>query len=445
MIRKAAVSPRWLLAAALGATLATAHASPELLAQATSLLNEGKAAQAYELLAAREAELAGDLDYDYLLGVAALDAARPDMATLAFERVLAVNPRHAGARLDLGRAWFAMGDLDRAETELRAVQGVNPPAEARKAVEQYLAAIERKRSEARTQWNGYLEAAIGYDTNVNNSTDQSTIFAPIFGVDLQLSATNVESDDGYLSLAGGGAVTHTLRDGLKLYAGADLMQRSHFDENDFDTGSLSGRAGLEFGEGEDVVRVGVNAGRYYQDGDVNRDAVGVSADWRHTIDAANLLALSAQFQEIRYDDAALVTNNVDQGVIGASWLHVLGGSDGKTVLFANLYAGEENDTDGRADGDKDLLGGRLGVQHAYRDDLTGFASLGLQDGDYDRRNAIFLTTREDEMTDLRLGFNWTFAPQWSLRGQLAYINNESNIQIYEYDRTEVSLAVRRDF
>ena len=445
-MKKNAVSPRWLLAAALGAAIGGAHASPELLAQARGLLNAGQADQAYELLAAQEGALAGELEYDYLLGVAALDAGRADMATLAFERVLAVDPRHAGARLDLGRAWFEMGDLERAETELREVQGMNPPAQAAKAVERYLAAIERRRTAQRTQWSGYLEAGLGYDSNVNNSTDQSTIFAPLFGVNLQLSATNVESDDGFVTVAGGGQVTHTLSDGVSLFAGADAMQRVNFDESDFDSGSISGRAGLRFGDGTaDVVSIGLNAGRYYQDDQVNRDAAGLSADWRHTFDESNLLALSAQYTEMRYDDPALVTNDFDQGVIGASWLHLLGGSDGKTVLFANLYGGDENAVNDRADGDKEMVGGRVGLQHTLREDLTLFGSLGVQNGDYDRRNLIFLTTREDEMTDLRVGFNWAFESDWSLRGQLAHIQNDSNISIYEYDRTELSLFVRRDF
>jgi hypothetical protein len=45
--------------------------------------------------------------FDYLLGIAALDSGKPDRATIAFERVLAVNPNFAGARLDLAIYVFA--------------------------------------------------------------------------------------------------------------------------------------------------------------------------------------------------------------------------------------------------------------------------------------------------------------------------------------------------
>ncbi|GAB6042977.1 surface lipoprotein assembly modifier [Endothiovibrio diazotrophicus] len=450
MIKRTAAPRRWLTALVLASAVGTSHASPELLSQARELMAAGQADAAYQLLVAEEATRAGELEFDYLLGIAALDAGHPEMATLSLERVLAVNPRHAGARLDLGRAWFAMGDLDRAETELRAVQGLNPPAAASRAVTRYLAAIEQRRAEEialRTgpQWSGYLAAGFGYDSNVNNSTDQSTIFAPLFGVNLQLSATNVESDDGFFTLAGGGQVTYPLREGLKFYAGADAERRNLFSEHTFDTGSVSGRVGLELSEGNEVFRLGLDGGRYYQDDRLNRDLAGISAEWRHSVDADNLLAFSAQYAAVRYDDAVLATNDIDQSVIGASWLHALGGSDGKTILFANLYGGREDDTNSRADGNKDLLGGRIGIQHSYSDDLSAFASLGLQEGDYDRRNLIFLTTREDQMADLRAGFDWGFKPDWSLLGQIAYTRNDSNIQIYEYDRAELSLTVRRDF
>src|SRR3954468_9324165 len=60
--------------------------------QARALLQDSKPSEAYALLEPQEFDLAGDVDFDTLLGIAALDSGKPDKATLAFERVLAVNP-----------------------------------------------------------------------------------------------------------------------------------------------------------------------------------------------------------------------------------------------------------------------------------------------------------------------------------------------------------------
>lgn len=116
------------------------------LGKADALLKAGKAKEGYTLLAPHEHEMAGNVDYDYLLGIAALDSGNPEKASLALERVLAANPDYAGARLDLARAHFALGDLARAKTEFEAVQAQNPPPAAKTVIEQYLTKIDKKTS-----------------------------------------------------------------------------------------------------------------------------------------------------------------------------------------------------------------------------------------------------------------------------------------------------------
>ncbi|MCP4683313.1 MAG: tetratricopeptide repeat protein, partial [Desulfobacterales bacterium] len=106
----------------------------EIIKKAEALIFKGNAEEAYELLAPLESELAGSVDFDYLFGVAALDSGNPAKATLAFERVLLRKPNFAGARLDMGRAYFAMGNYIMAQKEFQKVLGLNPPPFARKIV-----------------------------------------------------------------------------------------------------------------------------------------------------------------------------------------------------------------------------------------------------------------------------------------------------------------------
>src|SRR3954447_12224922 len=87
-----------------GPTLAAVPALAELLAQAREFSASARFRQAYELLAGAEDPYIGEIELDYALGRAALDAGYPDRATLAFSRVLALDPSHAGAMIDTGRA-----------------------------------------------------------------------------------------------------------------------------------------------------------------------------------------------------------------------------------------------------------------------------------------------------------------------------------------------------
>src|SRR5215467_11159360 len=104
---------RRLAGAGLLALIVAMHAAAAadgldaLLDQARQLAGAGRVEEAYALLAAAEDEHIGEPRFDYALGRAALDAGQPARATLAFSRVLAVDPGHAGAIIDSGRAYLA--------------------------------------------------------------------------------------------------------------------------------------------------------------------------------------------------------------------------------------------------------------------------------------------------------------------------------------------------
>ena len=81
-----------------------ALADPQALERARGLLASGNPKQAYAELAPLQDKLLGQPEFDYLLGVSALDSGRVEEAVIAFERVLALFPNHAGAQMDLARA-----------------------------------------------------------------------------------------------------------------------------------------------------------------------------------------------------------------------------------------------------------------------------------------------------------------------------------------------------
>jgi tetratricopeptide (TPR) repeat protein len=134
--------------------------------RARALLAAGNAKQAYAELAPLAREMAGNAEFDYLLGVAALDSGRIDEAIVAFERVLALIPQHAGAQMDLARAYYALGSYDLAEAAFIRLREANPPRPTLAAINRYLEAVKERRHEATPGFKGYGELAIGYDSNL---------------------------------------------------------------------------------------------------------------------------------------------------------------------------------------------------------------------------------------------------------------------------------------
>ena len=81
-----------------------AVAQDAVLDSARRSLASGNAKQAYTELSAVQDKMTGMPEFDYLLGVAALDSGKIEDAIIAFERVLALVPNHAGAQMVLARA-----------------------------------------------------------------------------------------------------------------------------------------------------------------------------------------------------------------------------------------------------------------------------------------------------------------------------------------------------
>lgn len=432
----------------------TGGAYDKLLRDADALIKSGRPADAYTLLEPLEFEHAGEEHFDYLIGIAALDSGKPDKATLAFERVLTVNPDSAAARLDMARAYYQLGDLPRARTEFASALKQNPSESARANIEKYLDEIAMRDAGKNTRITGYVAGTVGRDNNVNNSTSQSQIFvdAPVPG-SVTLDPTNVKTSDNYYGVAAGGEVTYRLNSRWGLYAGSDLRQRGNNTQKSFDSLSLDARVGVMFGGKANSWRFGVLGGQYNLGNAHNSDTTGLNAEWSHVFSPSNQLKIFGQSAQYRFVDAVMQVNDYDQQVVGGGWFHVL--AEGKSTLFGSLYSGTEKDVStiitqatpngGRADGAKRFSGLRVSGQAAFGDKTILFFNAGEQNGDYSNVNPYFLRQRSDRLYDLVVGANWRWSKLWTLRPQLSYAKNISNIIIYSYDRVDASLTIRHDF
>lgn len=422
--------------------------------QARELMKAGMPGEAYSLLEKQEFDRAGDADFDYLLGIAALDSGRPDKATLAFERVLATNPNSAGARLDMARAYFSLGDYAAAGKELHAVSELNPPLAAKTVIEKYLAAIEEKQNAKRTLITGYIEGTAGHDDNITSvvkdftSAVLSTYNLPGF----QPTGSAVKRASDILAAAGGVQINHQIDDELAVYAGADQRFRQVVSAGNYDSQQLDARIGLSHTRGADVYRGGFSYQDYRQRTDTagisaDRNSFGLNAEWRRTLGANDQVGLFGAYTEQRFHDVP--TNDIDSYVLGGSWLHVFAGS-AKPILYGSLFTGQDDAKKKMANGadvSKRSTGARLYGQVSLHENADLFAGIGYLERDDRSAYARATTVRygTDNITDISLGLNWRPAKDWTIRPQAIYSENRSNVSLSEYTRTEATVTVRYDF
>jgi hypothetical protein len=171
------------------------------------------------------------------------------------------------------------------------------------------------------------------------------------------------------------------------------------------------------------------------------------------LDERNQIGAFAQFNWQRYgnqkDSRGVSVGDIDQSLAGATWLHAFGGV-GNPILFSSLMVGREDALNQRVnltDVSKDYWGVRLYGQYTLNSGLDAFAGFGYQWRNDKSMNARATTVAygKDELLDISLGLNWRPYKDWTVRPQIIYSQNSSNIALYEYDRTETSVTVRREF
>jgi hypothetical protein len=211
----------------------------------------------------------------------------------------------------------------------------------------------------------------------------------------------------------------------------------------FDSASVDARAGVFLNKGDDNFKLGFTLGKYTLAETAYRNANGLTGDWRHNFNQNNQLNVFAQYNRNRFAQSDMQINDFIQTVYGTGFLHIL--PDGKTALFGSMNVSSEHATYDRADGDKTGFGLRAGGQTAIYEKIDAYANVGYQTGRYNKENSAFLDTRNDKLVDVTLGGNWHFEKLWTMRPQISYSRNNSNIQIYAFDRIDASITVRRDF
>ncbi len=431
-----------LLGAALfAATLQPAAAATDpLVTQALVLEQQGRAGEAFALLAPHQAERAGDPDYDYALGLAAADSGHPGVAIAAFQRVLAVQPDQSRARAEIARVYATTGDIDSARAAFDTVQNdptVPDPVRARigKLVRDY----DRQIAGGGTSLTGFGEAEIGYDGNVNSATGLTSITLPVFAFlgPATLSGTATRQGEGFYQLQGGVSLATGLSRQTRGYVSLLGNWRDNFKSSLFDQAALTGTAGISHALASGpVLSLSGQVQRFWLGHTGYRTSYG--AIGRVSLPKSGGAALSFQGQYFRYKhdndtsrDADRLTASADYS--GKRWFAGLGGGRERTLANTARHLGYW------------FAAAQAGTESPISQRTALLAGASAEHREYAASDPLFLTGRRDTQLDASLGLRFIVVRAISLRPRITYTRNFSNIDLYDYSRVTASLALRAEF
>jgi len=436
-----------ILGAFLAAATLLAQAADEVLAKAKSLLDANNPQAAYNLLVPLQSERAGDPDYDYLLGVSALDLGKNTEAVFALERVLSMRPDSAPARAQIARAYFALKETDTARREFENVKKQEVPKEVRQTIDRYLDAIDRIAETEKFKARFFVEFAFGWDSNINSATRIDSVAVPAFNnLIFSLAPGSTEEHDLFFSAGAGTNISNPLGHNWSLIGGLSAYKRNNFQHDDFDTGYLDSYLGVAKKYERDTWTLVGQGNMFFVDNSAYnseyRNALGGTLQWAHDFNARNQISAYVQYAYLSYPEQS--PRDANRYIAGIGYAHAFKGAD--PILYVGAYSGAELTTDSSFSylGHRPI-GLRFGGQKLISNDWLAFFSVAAEWRKYCGIDPTFLLTREDKQYSAAVGLQLSLANDWKFSPQLTYLNNASNISINEYDRAQVFVTLRRDF
>ncbi|HWA39256.1 MAG TPA: TonB-dependent receptor [Burkholderiales bacterium] len=435
---------RGVLGVALAWACACAFAQDATLNRARQLVDAKQFKEAFALLEPLEQTRAGEPDYDYLLGIAAIDSGQLTRGVFALERVLAVNPAHPQARAEIARAYFLMGENRLARSEFQSVKNARPPAEVDSAVDRFLSALDARDRSRHTGVTGYVELGLGHDTNVNAATGSASFAIPVFGgAVFALAPGTNQQDDEYWTLGAGLSGRLGVTDSIGIVGSASFEQKRNFDYEQFDTGSLSVSGGLSYRQGASEWIAALQAQRFDVENNRFRDAQGGVVQYFNNFTPNDRLSAYMQVTNLRYPGQT--PRDANRYVFGGAWTHVYAGRTGSPVTYAGAYLGKEDAVGNFPHFAHDVYGVRGGGQIGLSDQWTLTAGANYEERRYQGPDPLFLTARNDKELQLRLAAIYQLDKNWSVTPALSFTNVKSNIIVNDYDRAMLSITGRYDF
>lgn len=406
-------------------------------------LAEGRAGDAWDLLSPLETRLRGDPEFDYLLALAALESGRPAAALAPLRRVLELEPRFDGARLELARALAASGDAAGARREYEAIAQRSPSGTSRNAAQRALMLLpggaSRGASGGPGRHAGALIAGAGYDSNANASTSDS-----LFGFALDPRA--VQQDSPFIEVGGSlrSEFSPTPRWGLVTLLRAG--HRANPDAGFVDQTALEASVGLNGRLGGWATGLAASVATGWLDGEAFFRSGYLEASVSHPLGPRWELVGVGRVAQFDYLPDRFELLDVRRYVWGGA-LQRRTTAAGVPSFGIAVLGGRDDVRRAGSPFSNDRYGARLFAAHALESGRAVFGELAWLTSDFFGARGFLGLDRLDRQAVAAVGLE---ARDWPVRGwrvvpQLRYTDNRSNVTLFQFDRFEASVFVRREF
>ncbi|MBQ4799503.1 DUF560 domain-containing protein [Pseudoalteromonas sp. MMG006] len=382
----------------------------------------------------------GEPDFDYLLGISALNSGVSAPAVFAFERVVEDKPQWYEARLYLIKSYITANNLPAANSQALALIHNKTASDRVKTAAQNLLEISQNKQRVNARsFNQSIEFAYGKDGNVNAGTSEDTILIPNLG-EFLLSPDSKSTDDSYVKLNYRGHYLHPIdqQSALSVGISTDWYKFSELSQYDRINTRLSARYQQQLNNTRWYVQAGVIP--LLLDGELYRTETSVVGGANYQLDkqlslfsAVTLGHINNSFDEKL--DNSFYSLNIGASYMSSSWLHSVSANHKSEI--ASIDTGDFNA--------RNINGVYYQVTALLGQQWQLSAQTGYQWIEYQDEHPLFMQDRDDSLLILSSSLRYLVTKQLAVQLALNYQDKTSNISLFEYDRFDTNLSASYSF
>ncbi len=409
-----------------------------ILDVATNLLQEGKANDAYAILLVKHNPASTNPQEWFLLGLAAKRIGKPREASKYFEKVIALDPQNSGrAKLEIAALSYSIGDGKKAKDLVMEVKAKNQNPKVGENIDRFLEAIAQ--GTPRT-WRITGNLGWMYDSNANAGPDTDSVI--LFGLPFTLSANARKTNDNASMLRLGFDHFKGLTDDMSWQSSLAMSKIDYNDLDNLDYLTLSASTGPTWRLNSettasmplvvDWVKIGHDRSYYYY-------SYGFAPQIRYKLMeklSLNFATIASKKKYKNQDKRNLDLWRVYPSLgyeINKSNFVRFGFNGGQEHSGLNYYSNK-------------FIGVRANYYHTFQNGVRLSLNASYTYTRYKEKEAAYDKKHRDKMN--RFGFDLSF-PVKSINSELlfssSYTKNDSNLVLYDYDRTQVFFSLKKRF
>ena len=357
-------------------------------------------------------------------------------AAKSYRAALADDPSLTLVRAELAQTLYTLEEDDSAKHHLNLLMAEAPNDYEAQGIRSFIDTIDARRP---FTFNTYLSVAP--NTNVNSGSSNKTIYAPLWGVEMNIDDSSREQSGIGFSTGLSAGYSHRLGNDFSVVLGGGI-NASIYTDDDYNMYNASQSAELRYLLTGGFLGAGMVASENMKNDEIGLSyySYGPRVSLQKAVSPKDRINLSSVYEWRTYPDTSMSDGTAL--MLDGSWNHAFDSS-----LMTSLSAGYDRITTEADFTSYEAYSGGFGLYKELPKGITVNLNGELRLAKFDEMHPIAGVIRKDERYTGSIAFTkrdfniWGYAPAL----EYTYVYNNSNISLYEFDSHALDFRLSKDF